>query len=89
MAHLRTDQRLKAECRRRPAKPARQSSFILYFLSIEFSHLTFLRATAELFDVTMSFGFSVGDFIAVLQLTNDMRKQFVDAPSQFKAISEE
>jgi hypothetical protein len=37
----------------------------------------------------MSFGFSVGDFIAVLQLANDIRKQFVDAPSQFKAISEE
>ncbi|PMD63451.1 uncharacterized protein K444DRAFT_556103, partial [Hyaloscypha bicolor E] len=37
----------------------------------------------------MSFGFSVGDFVAVLQLANDVRKQFVDAPSQFKAISEE
>jgi hypothetical protein len=37
----------------------------------------------------MSFGFSIGDFIDVLQLANDIRKQFVDAPSQFKAISEE
>jgi hypothetical protein len=37
----------------------------------------------------MSFGFSVGDFVAVLQLANDVWKQFVGAPSQFKAISEE
>ena len=39
--------------------------------------------------VTMSFGFSVGDFITVLQLASNIRKQFVDAPSQFKQISEE
>jgi hypothetical protein len=37
----------------------------------------------------MSFGLSVGDFIALLQLANNIRKQFVDAPSQFKAISDE
>jgi hypothetical protein len=37
----------------------------------------------------MSFGYSVGDFIVVLQLANNIRKQFVDAPDQFKAISEE
>jgi hypothetical protein len=37
----------------------------------------------------MSFGYSVGDFIAILQLANYIRKQFVDAPSQFKAISDE
>jgi hypothetical protein len=37
----------------------------------------------------MSFGFSFGDFVAVLQLANNIRKQFVDAPSQFKAISGE
>jgi hypothetical protein len=36
----------------------------------------------------MSFGYSAGDFIAVLQLAN-IRKQFVDAPDQFKAISKE
>jgi hypothetical protein len=40
-------------------------------------------------DITMSFGFSVGDLIAVLQLANDIRKQFIDAPSQFEAISRE
>jgi hypothetical protein len=39
--------------------------------------------------ITMSFGFSFGDFVAVLQLANNIRKQFVDAPSQFKAISGE
>ncbi|KFY28869.1 hypothetical protein V493_02720 [Pseudogymnoascus sp. VKM F-4281 (FW-2241)] len=37
----------------------------------------------------MSFGFSVGDFIAVFELANRVRKEFVDAPSQFKAISDD
>lgn len=37
----------------------------------------------------MSFGFSVGDFITVLQLIKEIRKGFVDAPNQFKAISDE
>lgn len=37
----------------------------------------------------MSFGFSVGDFIAAIELANKIRKEFVDAPSQFKAISDE
>jgi hypothetical protein len=39
-------------------------------------------------DITMSFGFSVGDFIAAFELANKIRKEFVDAPSQFKAISD-
>ncbi|KAJ5461616.1 uncharacterized protein N7458_003168 [Penicillium daleae] len=34
----------------------------------------------------MSFGFSIGDFLAVIQLTNKIRKEFVGAPDQFKAI---
>jgi hypothetical protein len=37
----------------------------------------------------MSFGFSVGDFITVLQLANKFRERFVDAPEQFEAISDE
>jgi hypothetical protein len=37
----------------------------------------------------MSFGFSVGDFVAVLQLANRVRQRFVGAPEQFKAISDE
>jgi hypothetical protein len=37
-------------------------------------------------DITMSFGFSVGDFIAAIDLANKIRREFVDAPSQFKAI---
>ena len=37
----------------------------------------------------MSFGFSVGDFITVIELANKIRKEFVAAPSQFKAISDE
>ncbi|SPO02027.1 uncharacterized protein DNG_04700 [Cephalotrichum gorgonifer] len=37
----------------------------------------------------MSFGFSVGDFLAVIQLANKIRKQFLQAPEQFKDISNE
>ncbi|KAH9204100.1 hypothetical protein DL95DRAFT_439405 [Leptodontidium sp. 2 PMI_412] len=37
----------------------------------------------------MSFGFSVGDFIAAIELAKKIRKEFVDAPGQFKAISDE
>jgi hypothetical protein len=34
----------------------------------------------------MSFGFSVGDFIVAIELANKIRREFVDASSQFKAI---
>ncbi|KAJ5275259.1 hypothetical protein N7505_003804 [Penicillium chrysogenum] len=37
----------------------------------------------------MSFGFGVGDFLAVVTLANEIRKKFVDAPAQFKAISDD
>ncbi len=37
----------------------------------------------------MSFGFGVGDFIAVIELSNKIRKGFVSAPAQFKDISDE
>ncbi|KAI8712989.1 NACHT domain-containing protein [Fusarium sp. LHS14.1] len=37
----------------------------------------------------MSFGFGVGDFIAVLELVNKVRKDFQSAPSQFQDISNE
>ena len=37
----------------------------------------------------MSLGYGVGDFIAVLGLLNTVRKQFIDAPDQFTAISNE
>jgi hypothetical protein len=37
----------------------------------------------------MSFGFSVSDFIAVIELANKIWKDFVGSPSQFKAISDE
>jgi hypothetical protein len=41
------------------------------------------------FTVKMSFGYSVGDCIAILQLANKVRERFNDAPEQFKAISNE
>ena len=37
----------------------------------------------------MSFGYSVGDLIAVVQLANEVRRRFVDSPAQFRAISDE
>jgi hypothetical protein len=37
----------------------------------------------------MSFGFGVGDFIAVIELANKIRRQFIDAPSQLRPISDE
>jgi len=37
----------------------------------------------------MSFGFSVGDFLVVIALANKIRKEFAEAPSQFKDISDE
>ncbi|KAJ5347715.1 uncharacterized protein N7506_000968 [Penicillium brevicompactum] len=37
----------------------------------------------------MSFGFSIGDFITVIEKTNQLRKDFIGAPPQFKAISDE
>jgi hypothetical protein len=37
----------------------------------------------------VSFGFSVGDFIAAIELANKIRKDFIDAPGQFKDISDE
>jgi hypothetical protein len=36
----------------------------------------------------MSFGFSVGDFIAAIELANKIRKDFVDAPGQFSGMSD-
>ncbi|KFY05410.1 hypothetical protein V491_09146, partial [Pseudogymnoascus sp. VKM F-3775] len=37
----------------------------------------------------MSFGFSVGDFIAVAELANKIRERFVGSPGQFQAIATE
>lgn len=37
----------------------------------------------------MSFGFGVGDFLAVAKLASDIRKDYVDAPDQFRQITSE
>jgi hypothetical protein len=37
----------------------------------------------------MSFGFSVSDFLTTIKLVNSIRSRFVDAPDQFRAISNE
>jgi hypothetical protein len=37
----------------------------------------------------MSFGFGVGDFIAVLDKASKLHDRFADAPAQFKSVSNE
>ena len=37
----------------------------------------------------MSFGFGIGDILAVTQLAKDIRKSFIGAPPQFASISQE
>lgn len=37
----------------------------------------------------MSLGFSIGDFIAVTKLTNDLRNDFARPPDQLNALSDE
>jgi len=37
----------------------------------------------------MNFGVGVGDCIKALELASEIRTRFVDAPDQFKAISNE
>ena len=37
----------------------------------------------------MSFGYSIGDLLAILKLADDLKKCFSQAPQQFKTISEE
>ncbi len=37
----------------------------------------------------MSFGFGIGDFLAVGSLANRMRKEFINAPCQLKDITNE
>jgi hypothetical protein len=36
----------------------------------------------------MSFGFSIGDLVTVIQLANKVRKDFTGAPSELKAASD-
>lgn len=36
----------------------------------------------------MSFGYGVGDFLAVVNLAKTIKERFVNAPEQFKQISE-
>ena len=77
------------EYRRHLVKPAKQSSFILLHSLNPFLSAYLLVCNNRVIDITMSFGFSVGDFVTVLQLTNTIRERFVGAPEQFKAISNE
>ena len=37
----------------------------------------------------MSFGFSVGDILATLNLADELKKRFFQAPKEFRAISDE
>ncbi len=66
-----------------------RSSFTLCFLSVLLSLIFYCTNNRAVFAITMSFGFSVGDFIAAIELTKKIRKEFMTAPSQFKDISDE
>lgn len=37
----------------------------------------------------MSFGFGVGDFLAVLDLAGKIRKQWIDAPVEYMSMKNE
>jgi hypothetical protein len=54
-----------------------------------FTYFTSPTDNGTIFKITMSFGFSVGDFLAFYQLASKIRKDFFNAPSEFKAISDE
>ncbi|KAJ6101899.1 hypothetical protein N7486_004326, partial [Penicillium sp. IBT 16267x] len=55
--------------------------------SLFISQITlFIHLTAAF---VMSFGFSIGDFIAAIGIVNQLRKDFARAPSGFKALSDE
>jgi hypothetical protein len=77
----------EAECRQHTCDVVGQSSFSLY--SLFFQRAFSYANTRAVLDITMSFGFSVGDFIAVIELAKRIRKEFINAPDQFKDISDE
>lgn len=54
-----------------------------------FTYFTSPTDNGTIFKITMSFDFSVGDFIAFYELAKKIRKDFFNAPSEFKAISDE
>lgn len=64
-------------------------NFINATTSFYFSFSFIYDIDSTTFTVTMSFGYSIGDYIAILQLVNKVRERFDDAPEQFKAISNE
>ena len=37
----------------------------------------------------MNFGFGVGDVIKIIELADTIRARFINAPEQFKAVSDE
>lgn len=57
--------------------------------TVAFTYFISPTDNGTIFKIAMSFGFSVSDFLAVYQLASKIRKEFVGAPSQFKAITDE
>ncbi len=49
--------------------------------------LLFLLCDNNISNIRISFGFSVGDFLTAIELANRIRSRFIDAPDQFRAIS--
>lgn len=78
-------------CRIRPLLTARTWGALLVQLFIEVLFTSFIYNIYSYVNTKakMSFGFSVGDFVAVIDRVNKLRKSFTDAPNQFKDITAE
>ena len=71
---------------RRGSKPIALSRINVLFL---LNNFFLFGDNVAVFNATMSFGFSVGDFVVAIELATRIRKEFVGAPGQFKDISDE
>jgi hypothetical protein len=78
----------EAECKQHICEVVRPTLFHSLLSLILLCTFSYANNRAVL-DIAMSFGFSVGDFVAAIGLANKIRKEFADAPSQFKALSDE
>lgn len=74
-----------AEGRRSQPRPAKRQQYVppseCDNISLLSSFFVYDNARAN---ITISFVFSVGDFIATIELATKIRKEFVDAPTQLE-----
>jgi hypothetical protein len=79
----------RAKYRQHSAKPAKQSSFVFLHSLNSFLLAYFLVRNNRVLNITISFGFSVSNFVTIFQLANTVCERFVSVPEQFKAILNE